>query len=50
MHCLWELLECEVERFDFQNRPPVKGVISGVAVEMEAENLKHQVPGIVEAH
>ena len=33
---------CEVERFDLQNRPPVKGVISGVAVEMEAENLKYQ--------
>lgn len=38
---LWllEISEYEVESLDYLNRAPVKG-ISGVAVEIEAENLK----------
>lgn len=37
--CLWELSEYE-ERFDFLNRVPVKGVISGGMVEFEAGKSK----------
>lgn len=39
-----------MECFDFLSRVLLKGVIYGVSMEIEAQCLKRDVPGVVEAH
>ncbi|CAB1319227.1 unnamed protein product [Coregonus sp. 'balchen'] len=45
--CLTRIKEKEVTAFDFCSRAPMKGVISGVSVEVGAEEIKMNIPGVV---
>lgn len=40
----------EVSCFELLSRAPVKGVISGVLVEIKEEILAMRIPGVVRAH
>ena len=49
---LWlcKLLTHEVASYDYRSRAPIKGVISGFSVDIEASWFKMNMPGIVDSH
>jgi hypothetical protein len=39
----------DVESYAFQSRAPIKGVISGVLLDIEAVWFRDNIPGVVDA-